>query len=239
MRVETKTEEVERIKCDDCGVVDSRHRINVLALDPKVMSHKSTTYSNEWRERDWGQHTSWHTWTTGCKIEPEAYLDLCDGCLDSHLIDPEEHQKDSLERELERVDNERITEEEHETIEKEVDTYRCDKCGSYMGESVDCDIVVNPRLKFTKRSYTPALLSQRGSEETEMFRKMNVKGPKSLHGPDRVKTREDKKLDWCTDCTAETFYPHYVNGFKPLSSIVACVELLIDSITQMVKYPLP
>lgn len=104
-RVRRETEAVERVKCDDCGLVDSRSAVNTLALNPRIAEKGTDSFGNsvEITMRRWGR--SIYTGARkalGYAIMPEEYLDLCDSCLEKHECDPEEHEKDEIDRQLER-----------------------------------------------------------------------------------------------------------------------------------------
>lgn len=105
LKVEKKTKEVERIKCDDCGFVTDKGELNIIALDLETIKKKSgysgsRRKSNEWQR--WSTGPSWYSRTKGMKMSAEAHLDLCDDCLEKHLHDGNEHKKDAIDRELER-----------------------------------------------------------------------------------------------------------------------------------------
>lgn len=103
MKVEKKTKEVERVKCDDCGVVGEDHEFNVLSLDTEIVKKYKSFRSTKTDRSDWGDRISTLHDRLRFKISPTEYIDLCDECLDKHLHDGEEHEKDTIDRELERA----------------------------------------------------------------------------------------------------------------------------------------
>lgn len=105
MKVETKTKEVERIKCDDCGVVDDEDGMNVLACDPDTIEVQSSYNGTRRQSEGWKRMSFGHMiyrQAKGYELDAEWHLDLCDECLDKYLHDGEAHEQCSIDRELER-----------------------------------------------------------------------------------------------------------------------------------------
>ena len=98
----------------------------------------------------------------------------------------------------------KVEEEQFEYVEKEVETYVCDRCGDYMGEEPDHQVVLNPRIRL--EDYGGSLTTSRGSDrEDAIVREMNEKKPKRLMDPDTSSSQEDNSFEWCSGCKQEVF----------------------------------
>lgn len=102
MKVEKKTKEVEKLKCDDCGFVGEDYEMNVLSLNTEIEKKYKSFRRTQTKTKSWGETISTFQDRLRFRIQPEFHLDLCDDCFEKYLHDGEEHEKDSIDRELER-----------------------------------------------------------------------------------------------------------------------------------------
>lgn len=102
----------------------------------------------------------------------------------------------------------RVTEQEHEVNEKEVDVYICDRCGDEMGEEPDNVIHANPRIKMTKHYGSAASPPSQRHKRTKTVKVGDNFSRGPGHGdPDQVDAIVEDKMEWCDSCVNKVFYP--------------------------------
>jgi len=176
---------VTRVQCDGCTTTwDDRSDdgCNHVMLDAKI-EKKSFDH---WRSESMWNNTSLSR-VSANRIAAVDTAEYCDTCwsgffMKSHAVE--------------------ITESEYYVEQETTEKYYCDFCGDGMGESVDREVSVNPRIeKEQEKPENNALFTER--ETVAIVRELGESVTCGTRG--RKYAKRDDKYDCCRSCSREIF----------------------------------
>lgn len=190
---ETAEKSITKIQCDHCDKEwDDRSAddLNMLVLDCTIDVRK------------YSRHTSWRSYSFDknrsmmgdpCKISGESKIDICDSCLSSNL--PEKYMIE-------------VEQSDYYVEEKTIEKYICDFCEEEMGESLDHEVFINPRILLYPNKKYRARAGRSGSSLDDISPKgviNNFEEVARYNSKDEVIREIGEKLDCCESCANDLF----------------------------------
>jgi hypothetical protein len=177
-------ETVTKIKCGNCDETwDSRgvrgkQGVNTVILDCRIEENSYT-----WRNKGFDRTLFGDS---GHRINGEAIEDYCHDCWDSFFDETAFVE---------------VKESDYYVEEKTREEYYCDFCNHKMGDEVDHEVTLNPRIKIRRRARSYPITQRSEAEVLTREYQKTVRGNRD----DRMSAERDECFDCCEDCAEEIF----------------------------------